>query len=131
MHDARKLLAADGWRLARQHRSSSWSPPPPPPRPYDPTSSYALALCQKRTMPSVYGALGYVKIPPGQRTVDERDCPSLRCPMVVHIRDGREGCHCSSGSSESAEHHVACTGTNTDPTALGVPYDYNKAAREL
>ena len=101
MHDARKLLAA-GWRLARQHRSSSWSPPPPPPRPYELVR--AGAVCQKRTMPSVYGALGYVKIPPGQRTVDERDCPSLRCPMVVHIRDGREGCHCSSGSSESAEH---------------------------
>ena len=27
--------------------------------------------------------------------------------------------------------YVACTGTNTEPTALGVPYDYNKAVREL
>ena len=27
--------------------------------------------------------------------------------------------------------YVACTGTNTDPTALGVPYDYNIAVREL
>ena len=27
--------------------------------------------------------------------------------------------------------YVACTGTNTDPTAIGVTYDYNKAVREL
>ena len=27
--------------------------------------------------------------------------------------------------------YVACTGTITDPTALGVPYDNNKAVREL